>query len=328
MSGMSKAAHQKVASWVFASLTLAFLVLSYVLTRSDSAVHPIVRFVGALCAGLFGYFFTGTTKLVAEGGLPRFGRTSVQAGGGAALFIFVFLAWPGASTFTVQVLLHTGEKSDLVPVDGSLSLPLGNTLPTARVEAPGRALFQGLPQEWKGKTVSCSLDSRDYKLVAPGTLLLDDKGPAYLQVEARHAFASPSEADVRLELLSANAMRAGPYPEVVWLNIQLRAVALAERPVPLGAKATFSVLMPNGAEMRAADLELASGLSGRGVVLEPNEVTEVYLDDGVPREFFALHGTSHMWQVRIRYDPLVEESEVEFLLGPFDFNSTTITFER
>ena len=86
--------------------------------------------------------------------------------------------------------------------------------------------------------------------------------------------------------------------------------------------------MPNGAETRRAEVELASGLSSRGVVLGPNEVTEVYIDDGVPREFFELHGSSNMWQVTIKYDPLVEESKVTFLLGPFDSDSTTITFER
>ncbi len=49
--------------------------------------------MSAVLAAFFGYFFTGSIRLVTEGKLPKWGKITIQAGGGAALFVLVLLWW-------------------------------------------------------------------------------------------------------------------------------------------------------------------------------------------------------------------------------------------
>lgn len=90
---MSRSSHQAIAAWIFGSISFALLggllVFGY-----DQLKDPLVRFFASLCAGLFGFFLTGTIRLFSDGTLPKIGKLGVQATGGAALFVLVWLTWP------------------------------------------------------------------------------------------------------------------------------------------------------------------------------------------------------------------------------------------
>ncbi len=97
---MAKSKHQKTAAWVFGSVFVVFLIVVYFVTPGASLHHPIIRLIGALLAGLFGYFVTGSIKLVANAAWSPLGKLTIQAGGGAAMFVLVYFGWsqfPGPS---------------------------------------------------------------------------------------------------------------------------------------------------------------------------------------------------------------------------------------
>ncbi len=71
-----------VAAWVFGGLILLFLML-IVFVDVNPAKFPIIRFMMALSAGFFAYFFG---RVVLEGTLKGF---AISAAGGAALFILI-----------------------------------------------------------------------------------------------------------------------------------------------------------------------------------------------------------------------------------------------
>ena len=91
----TKASSQYLASWIFGGITFAFLIGVFIF-GPDELPEEKQRILGIICsvfAGLFGYFFTGSIKLVTEGKLPKWGKVSIQAGGGVALFVLVLLWW-------------------------------------------------------------------------------------------------------------------------------------------------------------------------------------------------------------------------------------------
>jgi len=91
----TKASFQRLASWIFGGITFVFLIGVFVF-GPDELSEGKQRILGIMCAvlaGLFGYFFTGSMKLVTEGNLPKWGKISIQASGGVALFVLVLLWW-------------------------------------------------------------------------------------------------------------------------------------------------------------------------------------------------------------------------------------------
>ena len=91
----TKASSQRLASWIFGGIALAFLIGVFIF-GPDELPEEKRRILGIICAvlaGLFGYFFTGSMKLVTEGKLPKWGRITIQASGGVAMFVLVLLWW-------------------------------------------------------------------------------------------------------------------------------------------------------------------------------------------------------------------------------------------
>ena len=91
----TKTGSQSLASWIFGGIAFAFLIGVFVFGPDEISAekHRILGIMCAVLAGLFGYFFTGSMKLVTEGKLPGWGKVSIQAGGGMALFVLVLLWW-------------------------------------------------------------------------------------------------------------------------------------------------------------------------------------------------------------------------------------------
>jgi len=114
----TKASSQRKASWIFGGIAFAFLIGVFIFGPDELSTekHRILGIMCAVLAGLFGYFFTGSMKLVTEGKLSRLGKVSIQASGGAALFVLV-LVWWGSDYAPVgrleekveEILDHTSE---------------------------------------------------------------------------------------------------------------------------------------------------------------------------------------------------------------------------
>lgn len=93
--GRSKSGSQRVASWIFGGIAFAFLIWAFIFGPDELPAEKqrILGIMCALLAGLFGYFFTGSMNLIAEGNLPKWGKVTIQASGGAALFALVLWWW-------------------------------------------------------------------------------------------------------------------------------------------------------------------------------------------------------------------------------------------
>lgn len=101
----TKPTSQVVASWVFGSILLAFVLVVFFLAPERLVLwkQELLAFICALLAGLFGYFLAGTLNVTSEGRLPFFGKMAVRAGSGVALFLIV-LCWWGSTAAPVKPL--------------------------------------------------------------------------------------------------------------------------------------------------------------------------------------------------------------------------------
>jgi len=96
---MPAAKDQRLASWIFGGIAFAFLLGVFILAPRElpSYKQQILAIISAILCGLFGYFFTGSNKIVGDGQLPNWGKLSIQAGGGFALFALILLWWNSKS---------------------------------------------------------------------------------------------------------------------------------------------------------------------------------------------------------------------------------------
>ena len=95
MGQPTKSKDQRLAAWIFGSISFAVLVY-FVLFGPKELPADRRQAFGILCSllcGFFGFFFTGSIKLVTESKIPKWGKATIQAGGGMALFVFVMLLW-------------------------------------------------------------------------------------------------------------------------------------------------------------------------------------------------------------------------------------------
>jgi tetratricopeptide (TPR) repeat protein len=91
----SKSKHQLYAAWIFGAAI--FLILAWAFLWGPDELpphkHRILQFFSAALAGFFGFFFTGEVMLKVTGNMPKGWKMAIQAGGGMALFVLVFLFW-------------------------------------------------------------------------------------------------------------------------------------------------------------------------------------------------------------------------------------------
>jgi hypothetical protein len=90
----------ETASWVFGGLFAVFImaVVGYrIFTPNsrpiDETTHKLLGFLCAILAGLFAFFFTGTVAAQATGNVGNLAGLSIQATGGAALFVIMLVWW-------------------------------------------------------------------------------------------------------------------------------------------------------------------------------------------------------------------------------------------
>lgn len=110
---MSKSRFRRLATWIFGSISFALLIGIFLFGPRElpQYKHQLLSYFSALLAGLFGYFMTGSIGLVAETNLPKFGKVTIQACGGMALFVFVLLIW--STDLAPRVRTLEGELSRL-----------------------------------------------------------------------------------------------------------------------------------------------------------------------------------------------------------------------
>lgn len=89
----------KLASWIFGSILLAFILVVFFIAPDSlpQFKQRLLAFICALLAGFFTFFFTGTLGVNIGGSAGRFGQISVQAVGGVAAFVLVLWWWYSGS---------------------------------------------------------------------------------------------------------------------------------------------------------------------------------------------------------------------------------------
>jgi len=89
------ASSQAVASWIFGSITLIFLIIAFFFVRGKLPLFKerILAVIAALCAGLFAFFFTGYIFLNIEYELPEGIKIAIKSTGGLALFVLIYVLW-------------------------------------------------------------------------------------------------------------------------------------------------------------------------------------------------------------------------------------------
>jgi len=116
---------QEIASWVFGSILLVFVLLVYVVDRYvrrgdpiEPYQHNLLGFVCALLAGLFAFFFTGSISVSIVGSSSHFGKLATQASGGAGAFLIVLWWWKSSLTpfkskrKSIKIIEHTVPARD------------------------------------------------------------------------------------------------------------------------------------------------------------------------------------------------------------------------
>lgn len=100
------------AAWVFGAVSISVLI--WIILFGPEQLPPgRHKALGVLCSilcGLFGFFFTGSIKIISSATLPHWGKVSIQAGGGAALFILVLVWWNSNSSPVGLEELHKTSK--------------------------------------------------------------------------------------------------------------------------------------------------------------------------------------------------------------------------
>ena len=102
---------------------MSFAILSWSVVLGPEELSPTrhtsLGIISGILCGLFGYFFTGSIRLVSEGRIPNWGKVGVQAGGGIALFLFVLIWWrsnhaPVANDFQERIDAMKGEVASVI----------------------------------------------------------------------------------------------------------------------------------------------------------------------------------------------------------------------
>ncbi len=124
---LSQAQSRSLATWIFGSLFVAFLLAVFAFAPSTLPVFKqrILAVVSALLAGLFAYFLTGESGVAIRGGKGALGRLAVKSSGGAAAFVLVLVWW--LSPWSPV------ESADLVRLRVLLLSPEGSPVEDARV---------------------------------------------------------------------------------------------------------------------------------------------------------------------------------------------------
>jgi tetratricopeptide (TPR) repeat protein len=106
---------QQILGAIFFVLTLVFLVIAYFnpSLRGDSRIPGVFA---ALCAGFSAFFFTGDIMIQLEGTIPSWGKISLQAAGGIAVFVFVLLWWNNVDQKEKQA---PSKDSSSISIQGS-----------------------------------------------------------------------------------------------------------------------------------------------------------------------------------------------------------------
>ncbi len=83
------------ASWTFGTILIIFLLYTFLF--HDAEVSPVkektLGVIVAICAGLFGFFLTGATRLRVEQISQDWPKLALRASGGAGIFFAVLLIW-------------------------------------------------------------------------------------------------------------------------------------------------------------------------------------------------------------------------------------------
>ncbi len=106
--------NQEIASWILGGIFLLFHLWAFIWGPDElpQQKHKFLALSAALLAGFLAFFLSGSIALVANPDLPQFGKTSIQAGSGFALFLIVLLWWRSEKAPISQKGLH--KKLDLI----------------------------------------------------------------------------------------------------------------------------------------------------------------------------------------------------------------------
>lgn len=102
--------HMVVATWLFGSLLLGFLLWVFIWGPDELPAHKqkILAIVAGLLCALFSYFFVGLLQISG-----KWKKLAIQSGGGSAVFLFVLIWWntPQIAPIKVKPEISIDRKS-------------------------------------------------------------------------------------------------------------------------------------------------------------------------------------------------------------------------
>lgn len=86
---------RKIGTYIFGSILLLFFFYIFLFSPDTLPLYKqrMMAFASSLLAGLFTFFLSGSIKLAGQTPNTRFGKVTIQAGSGIAVFVLVLIWW-------------------------------------------------------------------------------------------------------------------------------------------------------------------------------------------------------------------------------------------
>ncbi|MGA3265504.1 MAG: hypothetical protein ABSE16_01625 [Verrucomicrobiota bacterium] len=116
---------------MFGSILIIFLIAVFIWSPKELPAYKrqLLGIFNAVLSGLFGYFFTGSIKLVSEQTLAHCGKIRIQAGGGIALFLLTLWWWNSALAPVQRSPKSENSNRDVI---GNIAVGNGNVQTTIK----------------------------------------------------------------------------------------------------------------------------------------------------------------------------------------------------
>ncbi|SMO92301.1 hypothetical protein SAMN06265220_10739 [Flavobacterium nitrogenifigens] len=86
---------KKMGTYIFGSVLLVFFIYIFLFSPDTLPFYKqrMMAFASSLLAGLFAFFLSGSVRLTGQSPETKFGKITMQAGSGIAVFILVLIWW-------------------------------------------------------------------------------------------------------------------------------------------------------------------------------------------------------------------------------------------
>jgi len=200
--------------------------------------QPIPQLIGTLLAGLFGFFMTGSMKLITGGKVPGGVKISLQAGGGFAVAALVWVSWPSPRaphTQPAQITSVSGGDLQLASGRG-INIQAGGNVQIKQFDAddsPFKKIvnrYERILDEKDGQLRQKELEIAHLHAALARTARLADRGNAEAKAAIEEARASGDITQLQIVLMAEADRREKEIKETArdYIEISREIAAIAK----------------------------------------------------------------------------------------------------